>query len=339
MFMHSHSALLFSVLLALVPSGTNAETNTVPPVQKTGAPKAVPAPAKGLVSEFDAQRAYAAVRQQVEFGPRPSGSDALAMTRQWIIMELSAMNYAVTEQSFEEDTPRGLIRFTNIIARQKFSFPKSFTRSLKPTLILASHYDTKWMPEIRFLGANDSASSTAVLLEMARAVSHLKFTSPEFNLEFVFFDGEEAAVEYSETDGLHGSRHYVKKLTEKQRKKIKGMVLLDMVGDSDLMVEIPDGDPGLTQGILRAAEAVGHRNYFTPSTRSITDDHIPFQQAGIPAVDLIDFEFCKGNRCWHTAEDNLSKISAGSLRIVGETVLEFIQAGFRQNEKKRSQKN
>ena len=195
-------------------------------------------------------------------------------------------------------------------------------------IIIGSHYDTKWFDRFRFVGANDGGSSTGVLLELARVAS------AQPNLWFVFFDGEEAMVEYSADDGLWGSKHFVVELKRTgQAEQIKAMVLLDMVGGAHLEIGIPsNGDGALIQQVFDASRAAGTRDHFEYRGGALLDDHEPFLEAGIPAVDLIDFTYGSRpglNDYWHTEQDTLDKISPQSLEIVGRTTLRLLDSLMR----------
>jgi len=279
-----------------------------------------------LAGRFDAERAFRHVQKQVDFGARPSGSAELQKTREHLAAELHSCGFEVREQAFTDATPRGPIRFVNVTASLLRKPHVSLLADRRKKIVIASHYDTKWLPKIRFVGANDSASSTAVLLEIARALGETRFEPPGFQVELVFFDGEEAIEGYNATDGLHGSRHFVQEAkTQKTLARIQAMILLDMVGDRDLGIQIPGGDNQLTQRVFKAAQSLGFRDFFYLARGPITDDHIPFVQEGVPAINLIDFEFGPRNRWWHTTEDSIDKISPQSLKIIGQTVLQLLE--------------
>jgi Zn-dependent M28 family amino/carboxypeptidase len=268
---------------------------------------------------FDADRAFTHVEKLVGFGPRPSGSEALSRTAAYIASQLRDAGLEIEEQVFTDATPRGPMQFRNIIGK---------TRSGNGNVIvIGSHYDTKWMTNITFVGANDAGSSSGVLLEMARVAS----LQP--NLWFVFFDGEEAVGDYGPTDGLHGSRHFVTQL--RSPREVKAMVLLDMVGDKNLNIGLSaESTPGLIQQVFAAARDVGCREYFSFRPSAMLDDHVPFLRAGIPAVDIIDFEYGSApgkNDYWHTEHDTLDKISPRSLEIVGRTMLRLLEILQREN--------
>ena len=269
--------------------------------------------------DFSGQRAYAHVEQLVAFGPRPSGSVELAKSGDYIAARLREYGLTVEEQTFTAPTPRGSIRFRNIIGKTRTQ--RGGTAGV---VVIGSHYDTKWFEQFRFVGANDGGSSTGVLLELARVAA------AQPNLWFVFFDGEEAMVEYGPADGLWGSKHFVAELKRAgQVGRIKAMVLLDMVGDARLEIEMPsNGDGALIQQVFDAARAGGTRDYFGYRGGALLDDHEPFLAAGIPAVDLIDFTNGSKpglNDYWHTEQDTLDKISPRSLEIVGQTTLRLLE--------------
>ncbi len=183
-------------------------------------------------------------------------------------------------------------------------------------IILSSHFDTKLFRDFRFVGASDSGSSTAALLELARV---LKDRPRPFTIELLFFDGEEAVVEWSATDSTYGSRHYVQAgRAANTLSSIKALILLDMIGDKDLNIRRESqSTPWLTDIIWNAARRLGHQAHFVMESTPVEDDHVPFLKAGVPAVDIIDLDY----PAWHTAADTLENVSAGSLQIVGEVVL------------------
>jgi hypothetical protein len=266
--------------------------------------------------EFSGENALRHTQQLVDLGPRPPGSEAIEQARGYITKELEAVGWNVTRQSFEDDTPRGKKTFVNLLA----TFGGSGDRKVEPSFLLCSHYDTKVYDSIRFVGANDGGSSNGLLIEMARVLA----TQPTMaaKAQLVFFDGEEAYVNFTETDGLFGSRYFAKQLqAEGKVKQFRGGILFDMVGDKSLTITLsPDSPPGLTKGIFAAAEALNLRNYFTYAASPIIDDHTPLNAIGIPVIDLIDFDF----PAWHTAGDTMEQISAESMRIVASVALRYL---------------
>ena len=259
-------------------------------------------------STFDSARAYAHLRDLVEIGPRVSGTPANRKTREYIIATLAAMGIQAVEQPFEARTPHGPVAMANVVATLAGSRPDR--------IILASHFDTKLFKQFRFVGASDSGSSTAALLELARS---LKDRPRPFTIELLFLDGEEAVVEWSPTDSTYGSRHYVQAARASGTlRSIKALVLLDMIGDINLNIKRESlSTPWLTDIVWAAAERLGYQRHFLSEITPIEDDHVPFLQAGVPAVDIIDLDY----PAWHTAGDTLDSVSAESLKVVGDVVL------------------
>ncbi|RKX45956.1 MAG: hypothetical protein DRP64_03910 [Verrucomicrobia bacterium] len=284
---------------------------------------------------FDGERAFAEVAALVEISPRDAGTPGGRKAAEHLFQRLEHFGVAAEIETFKDQTPEGEKTFHNVIGR----IPGKTDR----WIILGSHFDT--MPGIdNFQGANDSGSSTGVLLETARMLAG---TAPhstgsgqalrqgsgqaEIGIIFAFFDGEEGIAHYIPGDGLHGSRHMAESLVQSgETRNIKAMVLLDMVGDKDLHFTLPaNSSRTLVKEVLDAAHATGHRNRFSLARNmAITDDHVPFLEIGIPAIDLIDFRFGSEpglNDYWHTSADNMESISAESLGITGEITLQLLK--------------
>ena len=286
------------------------------------AAKGVPAPPPEIWKLFSGDRAFADVKKQVEIGPRPSGTPEIGLAQAHIVSSLEAAGWAVEKQEFTDTTPRGPMKFVNLIGR----FAPGGARPVPTTTqraIVCSHYDTKRFSTIKFVGASDGASSTGALLELARtlALDHALAAK----VELVFFDGEEAFVNFTspedpKPDGLFGSRFYARHLRESGRaKQFKFAILWDMIGDKDLTITLsPDSPQELMREILASAETLGARDHFELYERPILDDHICLSMiARIPAIDLIDFKYDP----WHTADDTLDKLSPASLQTVGAVTL------------------
>src|SRR6266571_6168140 len=186
-----------------------------------------PPPSAPKSSPFSEQRADTDLRTIVGFGPRPAGSEALAKARSYIVSELSKAGLKPQLDEFDARTPKGLRHMVNIRAMRP---------GLKPTVIaLTGHYDTKVFDRFSFTGANDGGSSAAWLLEFARATERLRL---ENTLEFIFFDGEEAVVEWTDDDSVYGSRHDVdRRVRDKKVSDLKAMLLVDMIGDKNLNIK------------------------------------------------------------------------------------------------------
>jgi glutaminyl-peptide cyclotransferase len=263
---------------------------------------------------FDGNRAYDHLRQVVAFGPRPAGSAALQAARDYVKKQLAAVGITATEQAFDAETPLGRFHMVNVIARIPGASPDR--------IIFAGHYDTKLYREFAFVGANDAGSSTAFLLEWARV---MKARKNPYTVELLFLDGEEAMrPDWLDPDNRYGSRHYVQEAkNDKSLSKIKAMILVDMIGQRDLVIKREAAStPWLTDAIWAAAKKLGHGSVFVAASTPIDDDHIPFLDAGVPAVDIIDLDYGP----WHTAGDTLDKVTARSLQIVGDVVLEALPA-------------
>jgi Zn-dependent M28 family amino/carboxypeptidase len=266
--------------------------------------KTAPAPTGG----FEGKRAWAHLQRQVEIGPRPSGSAAINKARDYVTAQLKASGIDSKLQVFIATTPLGETSMANVIA----TIPG---RRLE-RIILASHFDTKLYRDMRFVGANDGASSTAALLELGRV---LKGRQNEFTIELLFLDGEEAVVEWQGNDHTYGSRHYVQAAQKSgDLARIKALILLDMIGDTNLVIRRDSNStPWLVDLVWAAAARLNHRAAFSNELTSIEDDHIPFVRAGVPSVDVIDLD----NPTWHTAKDTIEFVSEKSLQTVGDVIL------------------
>jgi len=268
-------------------------------------------------AEFSGEKAMEHVQRLVDLGPRPPASEAIEKSRAYIEKQLESWGWKVTRQAFTDDTPRGKIGFVNLIAQFHGREAKASAASL---FLLCSHYDTKWFDTVRFVGANDGGSSTGLLLELARVLA--QDPSLAAKVELVFFDGEEAYENFSETDGLYGSRYFANKLLQdKSARQFRGGILFDMVGDRSLNITLPPDSPSqIAHDIFAAADALNLRSYFSYFDRQITDDHTPLNRIGIPTIDLIDFDF----PWWHTADDTIDKVSAESLGKVGSVAMYYL---------------
>ena len=263
---------------------------------------------------FSGEKALAHVQRLVDLGPHPAGSEAIEKARAYIEEQLRHSGWEVKRQAFTDDTPRGKIHFVNLIAQ----FPGE-TKAESPSFLFCSHYDTKLFDTIRFVGANDGGSSTGLLLELARVLG--QHPNVARKVELVFFDGEEALENFSETDGLYGSRYFAKELQGNGAKQFHGGILFDMIGDRSLGITFPADTPAAIAGdVFAAAEALKLRKYFSYLDRDLIDDHVPLNAIGIPTIDIIDFDY----PWWHTAEDTMDKISAQSLQIVGSVALYYL---------------
>jgi glutaminyl-peptide cyclotransferase len=263
---------------------------------------------QGVPVVLSGERALEHVRAQVALGPRPPGSAALQKCREYIEQQLRGYGYQIEEDGFTAETPYGPKKMVNLIARKGSGD--------KGVIVLASHYDTKYMEGINFVGANDGGSSTGLLLELAR-VLYSNGSDPEY--WFVFLDGEEAFVEWSTFDSTYGSRHLARRWKQDGVvHRIKALVLLDMIGDKNLDLLKDSNSTGwLVDLVWKTAQKNGLGDILSANLSAVEDDHLPFLDAGIPCVDIIDLDYPP----WHTAADTLDKISADSMEKVGRLVL------------------
>jgi len=286
------------------------QTDDAPPPKKTGG--------------FDGKRAFAHVAKQVGFGPRPSGSEAIAKLQDYIQSELSSYGCKVEADDFHADTPIGRLPMKNIVAKIPGEKPGM--------IVLATHYDTarsardprtgEVHPMPTFVGADDAGSSTGVMLELARSFCAKR---ERYAVWITFFDGEEAMHDWSDTDSRYGSREMAARLsTSGDIKKIKAFLLADIVGGRNArFLREESSTPALVDLIWSTAARLGYSAIFLNEATSAQDDHDSFLKRGVPSVDVIgDF---LNNGYWHTPQDSLDKISAKTLAITGHVFLETVK--------------
>jgi len=272
--------------------------------------------ARPTAPAFSGAAALDLTRKAVSFGPRPAGSEAIHKLQAFIRTELKPLGCEVTEDSFRASTPLGPIAMKNIIAR--------FRGTSGRIVAITGHYDTKSIPGTYFVGANDGGSSTGFLLETARVVSRLPHKN---DIYLVWFDGEEAIAQWSDTDGTYGSRHLASRWgADGTLSRLKALINVDMIGDRDLsLVNDENSTEWLRRLVWETAGRLGLGKYFSTDPSGLLDDHIPFTQAGASALDLIDFDYGPHNSWWHNDRDTLDKLSASSFQVVGNVVLETIR--------------
>jgi Zn-dependent M28 family amino/carboxypeptidase len=237
--------------------------------------------------------------------------------REWIISSLKPLGGALSVDSFTANTPDGTVPMANVILK----FPGTSGRAIAVT----GHFDTKKIPMVKFLGANDGGSSTGFLIEFARVIAK---TPHHDDIYIVFFDGEEAVGQWTDTDSVYGSRHLAGKwASDGTLGHLDALINVDMIGDKDLDV-MNDGNSSdaLRQSMLSIADKLGDGKYFHKEPEGIDDDHIPFRESGVNVLDVIDFTYGPKMAYWHTAEDTLDKLSAHSLQIVGDVVLQLVKS-------------
>jgi Zn-dependent M28 family amino/carboxypeptidase len=258
---------------------------------------------------FDGGRALSDVKYQVDLGPRTMGSAAHEKAENYIINQLKSQNWQVeTQETVISGQP-----IKNIIAKRGEG---------TPWIILGSHYDSRSIadqdknPVNRKLptpGANDGASSTAILLELARVIPK----NENKQIWLVFFDDEDNG-NASGSGWSVGSTYFVSQLQGKP----DSVVVLDMVGDKDLNIyKEGNSDREINNEIWRVAKSLGYTQFIPTYKYDMIDDHTPFLNAGIRAVDIIDFDY----PYWHTTNDTVDKVSAESLKAVGDTILNWLE--------------
>lgn len=289
-------------------------TSTAPLVSAAAtAPRQLPdadTPPPERTGGFDGKRAFEHVAKQVDFGPRPSGSQAIAQAQDYILSELSSYGCSVDTDAFNAETPAGPLAMKNILV--KIPGDKS------GIILLGTHYDTKKLDN--FVGADDGGSSTGVMLELARLLcaQHSRYA-----VWIAFFDGEEAVGQWSDTDSRYGSRQMSAKLAMSgDMAKVKVFLLADIVGSRTLRFKRESNSTkALTDLVWATAARLGYSAIFVNDAVAIEDDHLSFSKRGVPVEDVIDLEI----PYWHTPQDTLDKISSKSLAIVGHVFVESLK--------------
>ena len=285
-------------IISAAASAPPQTADDAPPPEKTGG--------------FDGKRAFTHVAKQVSFGPRPSGSQALAHLQDYLQSELKSYGCSVETDSFGADTPVGRLSMKNILVKIPGDNPG--------IILLGTHYDTLLMDN--FVGADDAGSSTAVMLELARLLCPQK---GKYAVWIAFFDGEEAMKHWSATDSRYGSRQMAARLsTSGDIKKIKAFLLADIVGGRTAQfLRESSSTPALVDLIWNTSAKLGYSAIFLNESTNAQDDHDSFLKRGVPSVDVIgDFV---NNGYWHTPQDALDKISPKTLAITGHVFLESVK--------------
>jgi Zn-dependent M28 family amino/carboxypeptidase len=278
--------------------------------------------AEAAASGFQGTAALQLTHRATAFGERPAGSPAIQRLRDWIVSECKATGGQVSLDSFTGQTPTGPVQMANILVK----FPGASGKAV----VLSGHYDTKRIPMVHFVGANDAGSSTGFLIEFARAVSTLRHPD---DIYIVFFDGEEAVGAWTATDSLYGSRHLAAQwAADGTLSRIKALINVDMIGDKDLDISDDESSSqSLRDAVWGIADKLGDANYFRRDPSGIEDDHKPFVDAGVNAIDIIDLDYGPRSQeapygaYWHTAQDTMDKLSAHSFQVVGDVVLGLLK--------------
>ena len=274
-----------------------------------------PAPPASETGGFDGNKAFDHVAQLVAIGPRPPASDGIRKAQDYIRSQLKSCGCDIDEDDFHAQTPVGEVAMKNIIGKAPGQG--------QGIILLMTHYDT--LSSVKdFVGAEDSGSSTGLMLEMARNLCGRKGPNAVW---IAFLDGEEAFVNWNQDeDHTYGSRELAARLAlSGDLKRVKAVILADMIGQKDLEIHREsDSTKWLTDLIWKKAASLGYSKIFTSYEGQIADDHQPFLSRGVPAVDIIDLDGYTRLGYWHTTQDTLDKVSAKSMAIVGHVILESV---------------
>jgi len=280
-------------------------------------PQSLRAVDSNAAPSFNADRGMKYVKEIVAFGPRPIGSANHKKVEDYILVHLKGDD--VESDAFIADTPEGKFPVHNIIAK--------FPGTRDGIILIASHYDTNYpLRNTAYIGANDGASSSALLLEIANQLRGQKREG--YSVWLLWDDAEESMkLPWVDPESLYGVRHIAGKWqADGTLKRIKAFLLADMIGDADLNIERDQNSTAWLEDLIgQAAAKLGYQSHFFGRTMAVDDDHIPFMQRGVPCADLIDFNYGYNDVFWHTTEDTVDKLSPKSLEIVGSVILETIR--------------
>ena len=282
---------------------------------------------KAATPHFSGQAAYNLTQQFIAAAPHrwigsPDHLKAEEFIKSHFAPEIAKGNFET--DSFSANTPAGRLDMRNYIVR--------FPGKKDGVIVLASHYETNyWLKDINFVGANDGAATTALLIEIG---NYLRAHPPDgYSVWLVFDDGEEAIKSWSNSDSLYGTRHLAAKWSSNGTlAKIKAFLLADMIGDKDLNIDRDSNStPWLLDLLAQAAKNTGHSTSVFKNQTAVEDDHLPFKQRGVPVLDIIDLDYGPPTSerpeggYHHTELDTLDKISPKSLQISGDLFLEMIR--------------
>ena len=297
-------------------ASSNSAANTSSAANQSALPKpAEAAPPADQTGGFDGAKAYEQVAKLVSFGPRPPASDAIHRSQDYIVAQLKSFGCEVDQDDFHASTPKGDIAMKNIIAKAPGTG--------QGIILLLTHYDTLSSVE-NFVGAEDSASSTGMMIEMARQLCGKKGPN---SVWIAFLDGEEAFVDWNQNnDHTYGSRELAARMAlSGDLKRVKAVILADMIGQYNLSVQRQSDSPRwLNDLVWKTAARLGYKDIFVSQETQTSDDHDPFLERGVPALDIIDLNDYISAGYWHTTQDTLDKVSPRSVAIVGYVILESV---------------
>ena len=310
---------ILSVTLAACSSQRGGEATARPAVTaETANSPATPAPAAEAEAapSINAARAIQYTKEVVAFGARPIGSANHKKLEEYILGHLKGDE--VIDDSFVADTVEGKFPVRNLIAK--------YPGTKDGIIVIAGHYDTNYpLRNSGYVGANDGGSSTAILLEFANQLRGKKRAG--YSVWLLWTDGEEAVRSWNiDNDAVYGTKHLAQNWqADGTNKKIKALLVADMIGDTDLNIEREaNSAPWLEDLILQAATRLGYQSHFFARTLAIEDDHIPFAKLSVPTADIIDLDYGYGNVFHHTKQDTLDKLSPKSLQIAGDVILQTV---------------
>ena len=300
-------------------SPAGAPTTTQPTVADQAAQlnkPTEPAPPADQTGGFDGARAFDHVAKIVGFGPRPPASDGIHKTQDYIISQLKTSGCEVEQDDFHASTPVGDMAMKNIVAKAPGTG--------QGIILLLTHYDS--LSSVKdFVGAEDSASSTGMMLEMARQLCPAKGPN---SVWIAFLDGEEAFVDWNKDDDhTYGSRELAARMAlSGDLKRVKAVILADMIGQYGVQLAPESSSTKwLVELVWKTADRLGHKDIFPRrEVGAISDDHDPLLARGVPAVDIIDLNDYTTAGYWHTPQDTLDKVSPRNVAIVGYVILESV---------------
>lgn len=275
------------------------------------------APAASVAQQhFNGAKAYEYARQFAAIGPRWPTGPGHVKAEEYLRNQFK--HDQLEEDTFTTTTPIGPVNMRNFIVR--------FAGKKDGVIVLATHYETNYpLRNINFVGANDGAATTGLLLAIADELRGKKLDG--YSVWLVFFDGEEAIQKWSASDSTYGSRHLAAKWgRDWTLGHIKAFILADMIGDKDLDIQHETrSDDHLVALVRQAAKKFGYDRYFFQTDEPVDDDHIAFVQRNVPSIDIIDLDYGPNNSFHHTVQDTMDKVSARSLTIDGDVFLETIR--------------
>jgi glutaminyl-peptide cyclotransferase len=314
-----HDAAPPSAAVAAAPASSSSAASTQPAIAPSD--EALPAAQTG---GFDGAAAYDYTAKLVAFGPRPPASDAIHHTQDYIIGQLKSFGCAVDTDDFHAEAPIGTLPMKNVIAK--------IPGTGQGIILLLTHYDTLRLDN--FVGADDAGSSSGLMLEMAR----LLCAGPKrkYAVWIAFLDGEEdqqnfqtaqqAQNTWNNDETTFGSRELAARMgLSGEIKNIKAVILADMIGQKNLQIERDTNSTAWLQSLVwKTADRLGYSKTFSGEQSNIGDDHQPFLQRGVPALDVIDLNGYINEGYWHSPQDTMDKLSPRSFSIVGHVILESV---------------